>query len=584
MSNIIRWPGLVGFVVFVGFISAILIVFLDTWIRLAAISTLETATGAEVNIESVSHTFSPFGVTLEDIQLTDPSNPTQNQVQADKVVAQIELGPLLLNKVIIEEMTVSGVAFSQTRASKGSVYRQPGSPLIKPELLDPKKLPSVDELLARADLKTTHAINEAKQAYQRHASELQTQYDSLPAKDKLKEYKDRISALTKTDYKDPVELIAAKKKFEVLREELIQEQQKIKSFKQSVSDAKNDLAPKLANLKAAPGQDYDQLKLLIAGDQGAIEDVTRMILGDKAALWSDYLLSAYKIVAPLIKGSTEQQTSRDSGRFITFADDTNLPDIWIKKADISLHWQQERIHSHWQNITHQHERIKQPTTFSINSSASALWQSLLVNGDFRLSQMGLSANQQWDLEGIKLSDISLLKDHKLTTKIDQALFGSIGKLSVENGTMNGSGDMNFSQLRMTATGQNNLTKVIAETLSQLNSLKIKTDISGSYAKPKVSFRSDLDKQLAAALVANLSGDQQTKLVELRGKLDDKIKAVLGEKNGQLSQWLDWQKLADGNLTGVEEMLSVQFNNALDEQKDKLKNKLKDKLKDKLFNQ
>jgi uncharacterized protein (TIGR03545 family) len=569
-------------VAFVGIVSAILLLFLDIWIRLAAVSSLEKITGAEVNIASVSHRLSPFGVTLQKVQLTDPSRPTHNQVQADEIIAQIDLAPLLLNKIIIDDMTITGVAFSQIRESEGDVYRLPEGQDSKPKILDPKNIPSVDDILARADLKTTKAIKEAQESYQRHAQTLKSQYENLPSKEKLNQYKVKIKALTQTNYKNPLELAAAKKEFDKLRTDLSEDKQKIESFKQAVSEARQDLAPKIANLKAAPGQDYDQFKLLIAGDQGAIEDVTRMILGDKAAVWSDYLLSVYQIAAPLMSGSKEHAQIRDHGRWIAFSDAAKLPDIWIKKADISLKWQQEDIRSSWQNITHQHAIIGMPTTFKIDSAASALWQSLQVNGDFKLSDLGFDANQKWDLKGIKLNDITLLQEQKLTTKIEQAIMASTGSLAVTNGVMSGAGNIDFSQLVMSAVGQNNLTKVIAETLSKLKSLKIKTDISGSYKKPKVSFTSDLDRQLGAALLANLSGDQQTKLGELKNKLSAKTQGILGEKNSQLTQWLDWQKLAEGNLGSVEDMLATQFNKTLDQEKDKIKDKLKNKLADKLF--
>ena len=57
MRNIIRWPGLIAFFVISGLIAAIVIIFLDIWIKLAAENGIAEATGAEVNIAEVSHTF-----------------------------------------------------------------------------------------------------------------------------------------------------------------------------------------------------------------------------------------------------------------------------------------------------------------------------------------------------------------------------------------------------------------------------------------------------------------------------------------------------------------------------------------------
>ena len=58
MQNIIRWPGLIAFFVITGLIALISLVFLDTWIRLALVHSLEQSTGAEVNIAEVEHQLS----------------------------------------------------------------------------------------------------------------------------------------------------------------------------------------------------------------------------------------------------------------------------------------------------------------------------------------------------------------------------------------------------------------------------------------------------------------------------------------------------------------------------------------------
>ena len=578
MNKIIRWPGLVGFLVIVVLLATVFIVFLDSWVKLAATKGLEHATGAEVNIAAVSHTLSPFGITLKDVQLTDPKKPTHNQVQATEVTAFIELAPLLLNKVIVDDMTITGLVLSQPRETEGKVYREPGTIMQQINPFDSQNIPTIDEVLARSPLKTTQAITDVQQAYDRHSESLKNQYQSLPNKEKLKQYKIKIKSLTETDYKDPIKLAAAKKDFDQLRRDLAEDKQKIKAFQQAAKEAKTDLQPKLTSLQSAPGEDIQKIQQVVAGDQAAINDVTRMMLGEKAALWSDYLLSAYHVAGPLLKKNPEQQqASRDKGQYIAFSDEVNLPDIWIKKANISLQWQQETIASTWTDITHQHDKIDRPTRFNINSTGGALWQSLVVNGDFSISDIGLTASQDWDLQGIKLKQLALVKEQKLTTQIETALMASSGRLSINNDQLTGLAQIDFEQLKMRAQGTNNFTQVVAQTLASLNTLNIQTDISGTVDSPRLSFNSDLDKQLGKGLISNLSDDQQGKLNQLKEKLDKQVQDVLGEKNKQLSQWIDWEELAKGDLDNVESMLASQFNSVLEQQKDKLKDKLRDKL-------
>ena len=125
MKNIIRWPGLVAFIVITTLIAIVIFGFLNTWIKMASVSALEEATGAEVNIDAVEHSFSPFGVTFHQVQLTDPGKPTHNQLQAAKIHADVQLSPLLLRKVIIDKLDISDAQFAVERKSEGTVYRKP---------------------------------------------------------------------------------------------------------------------------------------------------------------------------------------------------------------------------------------------------------------------------------------------------------------------------------------------------------------------------------------------------------------------------------------------------------------------------
>lgn len=586
MHKIIRWPGLIAFFVITGLIAAIIILFLDFWIKLAAEKGLESSTGAEVNIAQVSHTFSPFGVTLTGIQLTDPATPTQNQVQADIVTAHIELTPLLLRKVIIDDLQVSGVQFAQPRASAGAVYRTAGTAIKEQfeETFDPKNLPSVDEILAQSPLKTTKAIAQTQAAYAKHSKELKDKYAQLPSKDVLANYKKRITAITNTDYKNPLELAKAKEKFDTLRQEINSDKAKLTDFKDAASTAKSDMVPKLAELKSAPGEDYAQLQGLIAGDQGAIKDVTTMVFGNKAGEFSQYILGAYDLAAPMLANSKEEKVEEQTynGRWVAFDDTAALPDFLIRNADISVKWGAESVLSVWHDITNEHDKIGRPTTFKVDSSASSLWQSLKLNGDFWLNESGVKADQDWNLQGLALSDVSLMDQQKLSSKLLKGLLSSSGKASINKNVISGSGNAALSQLQLTATGSNNLTKVIAETLSGLSNLTINSDIGGTLGAMDLNFSSDLDKQLATAMLSNLSGEQNSKLAELKQKLNAKIAGPLGTSNGEMDQWLDWENLADGDLGSIQQMLDAKLNSVVDDKKDELKDKLKDKLKGKLF--
>ena len=311
MKSIIRLPGLIIFFIVIGLIAATGILFMDNWIKLVAEKSLIETTGAEVNIDSVEHTFVPFGITLNRIQLTDPKAPQTNQLEAKTVSAKIDLAPMLLRKLIINDLTISGVQLGSLRDTEGDVYRAPteNKSQIEDIFDNVKDSLSIDNLLARSPLKTTKAIKNTQAVYAKHNDVLQQQYAALPAKEKLADYQTRINALTETDYKNPIRLASAKKEFDALKQEILKDKKLLRDFKQSVGQAKNELSPQLVALKVAPGQDYAQLKSLVAGDADAINDATTLVFGEQVDQWSQYALAAFDIVGPMLKaqGKAEEK-------------------------------------------------------------------------------------------------------------------------------------------------------------------------------------------------------------------------------------------------------------------------------------
>jgi uncharacterized protein (TIGR03545 family) len=583
MKSIIRLPGLVAFFTIIGLIAAGSILFLDYWIKIVAENSLAKTTGAEVNIGSVEHTFLPFGITLHRIQLTDPQAPKTNQLEAETVSAKINLAPMLLRKLIIDDLIISGIQLGSLRDVKGDVYRKPTRDLNQAEdiFADPEEFPSIDEILAKLPLKTTKAIENTQAIFTKHNEVLQQQYAALPAKNKLVNYQARIKVLTETDYKYPIKLALAKKEFDAIKEEILNDKKRLSDFKQSVRQAKNELSHQLLALKAAPGEDYAQLKSLVTGDTNALNDVTTIVFGEQVGQWSQYALAAFNIVGPMLEAQvqTEEEQQGYAGRWISFDDTSSLPDLWIKKAQISLQWRQEKIISDWQDITHQHDVLGRPTLFSVNSNSSSLWQSLILNGDLWLDQSGVKANQNWALSGLKLSSLALVSQEKLTSQLDSGLLSSSGKAALNGEIVSGTSNIDFQKLIIKAKGSNKITNIVAETLNQLKKLTINTDISGTVDNLNLSLSSNLNKQFGAALLSNVSTEKKAKLDELKQKLNNKTEGVMGTNNNQLDQWLDWEKIADGDLGSINELLETKISGLVDSNK----NKLKDKLFEKLFN-
>jgi uncharacterized protein (TIGR03545 family) len=544
--------------------------FANTLLKTLATNALGDASGAEVNIDSIEHGIFPFSLTLTRLQATDNDNPIRNRLEVARVKADVDFIPLLNKKLIVNELIVRDVEFDTQRESAGVVYVQPdaqASNFAFPTLSD---LPSVDQILEKSPLKTTAAVAEAQKVVQQYQQPLKDKYAALPSTDKLTAYKERLKALQKIDYKNPVELAAAKKEFDEIKQAIIIDKTNITEFTELAKEAKAASANSLSALKTAPQEDFDLLKGLVAGDEGAIGQVTQHLFGEKAKIYTQGLLAAMAMLSSNPEEPVIEDTALDDG----------LPNVWIKKAAINIKWQDEQIETVWKDITDQHALIGNPTTFLINSSQAENWRIIDLKGTFEIIQGQVNSVQNWDIKGLVLDAIELVPEEskqKLNALLESGLLASKGGLKVVDGKLSGSSVIDLSALKLKATGKNDLTSAMADVISGLSDLKLSTDFSGSLTSPSIKIKSDLDKKMLQALSSGLTGNSSGKLGELKSKLNAKVAEQLGQSGQQLESVDALLAAAQGDAASLKELLKSQMRNALDQKKDKLLNKLTDKL-------
>ena len=103
-KSAIRWPGLAAFVVICALLVAFSWLLLDTILRWTLERTVGTLNGAEVNIAKVEHSWSPLGLTITGIEVTDPGQPEFNRLQIGQISGNLNVEQLLLGRFHFEEV------------------------------------------------------------------------------------------------------------------------------------------------------------------------------------------------------------------------------------------------------------------------------------------------------------------------------------------------------------------------------------------------------------------------------------------------------------------------------------------------
>lgn len=583
MKRLIRWQGLVAFFIVVALFAAVTLLFLDTWLRIAIEQAGGRLAGAEINVESVEHRFSPFGLTLNGVQVTDPENPGQNRVVLEQLSADVTLMPLLMDKVIIDQLRATGMQFNQPRQSPGRVYDAfsggEGGSLRDRMASAGIETPSIDELLERAPLASPEAAEGVQAAYEEHRQAVRNAYEQLPDSDKVDEYEERLDSLEDREIESPADLLAAREDFQALMEELRADRQRLIDFRERLAAARSDLTARTGALESTRQQDFDLLSGLVAGDASAYSEVTEAVFGPQVNAWSRRLLTAYDLLAPILANRREEAEDppRLEGRWIAYAETAALPDILVRDAEISLIWGEERFAIQLQDVTTDHETLGSPTRFEVDSDNTGRWQSLQVNGDFRFTVTGLQAAQRWDISGLELDPLTLAEDESLSSRLQSGLLNSSGSLSIAENRLDGEGRIDLSSLDITATGDSEVTRLIADSLASLSSLNINTEISGDYQNPGFSIRSDLDRQLADAVMNNLSADDRARLDELRTGINSLTAGTMEESDELQSQWQDWDSAADDRQGVIQSLLAASFSNLVEEQSGGLRERFQEEL-------
>ncbi|WP_339075011.1 TIGR03545 family protein [Teredinibacter turnerae] len=581
MKSVIRWPGLVAFIVIMALLIGIPMVFLDTWIKLGVERFAAGVNGAEVNVGRAEHRLFPFGITLHDVALTDPAAPSNNRVQLKTVSAGLAVAELLDRRLIVDDLVVDGVRFDQPRLRPGEVYES-NETEVQDDLAAAEGKPRVevdiDELLKKTPLATRDEAKKLQETANRLETKVTEAYKALPDEGKLESYKQQVDALREKKIESPADFAAATQELMALKDALRAEQQKLQQFKTTVSAAGEQLQAQTKALEAARKDDYSLLKRAVAGDTGALDELTEAIFGAKLKTWADNLMIAYNLVTPLLGGGEEEtKHERLDGRWIQYTKAEPHPNVWIRNARISVKYSESEFISHWQDITEDHQLLGRPTRFTVESSDTDQWQLFNLIGDFSFGAAGLNAHQQWDLKGVAVAALDLASSSELTAELQKALLNSLGKLTVTDGELAGSADINFVDMTLKAVGDGANSQTIAKFLENLKRLDIDSKISGVLSHPQFDFASDLDSQLGQLLEDNVSEAAQAKLTELNQKLGVEGTGSQQAAAKELANWETLKQVSQGKTDTIETLLKAELKSAVANEKDKLKDQLKDKL-------
>lgn len=524
MSKWIRWWGLGVFLVIV----LLWWLFIDSIVKLAIESAGSEAVGAKVELAAADLQLSPLGLTLHSLAVTNPELPMENLLQAQQIELSLDSAALLGRKIIITDMTATGLAFNTARKSSGALSTRKKTKQQKDDgagfgaSLPGLDLPDPDTIIAERRDEIDREIESIQSNLSALENKWKKKQDELPDKNKLDAYQQRWDELKDANM---LQRVAGIKK---LRDDIKDDLDLIESLD---DDLKQDMKTVKSELKRAqklPGEQADKLLNDVGLGEGGF---IRSLFGKEIGTWVNRGTALLQQISSDSESTAEPpKPPRGEGRWIEFAAADPIPDFLLQNGKLQgalpIAGQTIEFDGTLANLTHQPKRWKLPATLAMKGS-SAEGASFTLNGlsDHRGTQASDSLDYQ--LQQLPLLDLALSGNEQLSLLLQSGLLNSLGKLQLNDGQLQLTTDTQLQQLAIETQSSESgkMVELVSQALQSVDGFDLQVNGSGSIAEPDISISSSLDQMLQKSLSSQL-GEQTA---ELKQQLSSRINSEYGDQ-------------------------------------------------------
>jgi uncharacterized protein (TIGR03545 family) len=597
MLKWIRPSGALGFLVVFLAVSLFWWLLADWLLKVSIEKAGTKIVGAKVELAAADLTFSPLGFRLDRLQVTDPQQPMRNLFELSSAKGNLELLPLLMGQVIVDEMSATGVRFHTERTRSGAIEKpktkseqseQKGQQADKPGInigAIKDKLPSVDEIMAKEPLATLEKTNAFQTQIQTQRDELQQKVTSLPDEKTIKRYEQRLKETTGGNIQSVDELQRRQKELEKLKDEIRADRDALVSARNQIRSAKDQVNSQYKGLQQAPSQDWNHLKNRYGLNITGAGNVTQLLFGDSAATWLRRLLSWAGQINRILPGNGGEKPpealkpARGEGRYVRFPASNPLPSFLVRKALLTLELKAGNLELSITDATHQPHILGRP--MRLHASGKNLENADQIKFDGVIDHVkpaNAIDSLQWSVSGWKLSNVAISKESNLPLTLTKARGNLSGNLELAGQNLSAGIDAAFKDTQWSSPSQEGWTGRVSKTITSVKQFNLDAKIQGNLSSPQMSLRSDLDEQLKQAVAGQLKTAQTELEQKLKARLNAEVEKTAGPYKDQLAYLTDTEGTVEQRIDQLDEMLKAELKSAVDSKKQEATDKLKDQLK------
>jgi len=506
--------------------------------------------GAKVEIQSLHLDLANGHVTIRGLTIASPHEPFKNLLQADELVADLDMLPLTEKKIVIDRIVANGLRFGTPRQTDGRVAAKSGEGIagrvlaetrewasqfqiavlqlatgkISIDSLDPRRLstlPAAAALGARAD--------SSRRAWQ-------AAFDTLRLGPTLDSASATLERLRRARATDLATLNEARQAVDRLR----RARDRVTMLERGVKTGVADLQAGLAGLDTARRRDYAFARSLLklpsfdAPAVGAALFAPGAIKPFERVLYYAQLARRYMPPGLLPRATTGPSRVRRAGEDVRFPKERALPRFLLRSAELSfvLHptsQQPQRYAGRLTGLTSDPTLYGRPALFG--ASGPQLVVGAMVNHlrDIPVDTGGATVGgitfPAFEVPGLPLR----LDPGASTTELGFTLNGDTihARLAIRSS--------NVTWTRDSALANTTIGDLIWHTVSGVANLDVEARLSGALHHPDLAVRSNLDQAIASRLRAVLGEQVAAAEKQVRDRVDALINDKVGPVRARVSQ-------------------------------------------------
>ena len=535
--RVFRWRAIGPLLLFALLGAVLWVLFADRIARRSAEKIGTAIVGAKVEIQDLHIDLANGDVTVRGLTVASPHEALKNLLQADELVADIDILPLLEKKVVIDRLAANGLRFGTPRATDGRVPGSPESSVsgrvmgeardwaqrfqipalqlatgkIDVATLDPRRLsaiPAAEALSARAD--------SSRRAWQ-------TGLDSLRLGATLDSATATLARLKTARATDLAALNEARRAIDQLK----QARNRVTTLERSVTGGLADLRAGVAGLDSAKQRDYAfargllKLPSLDAPEIGIALFAPTAVAQFQRALYWTQLARAHMPPGLLPRADAGPPRSRRSGSTVRFPREHALPGFLLRTAELSFQLdptapQPTSYAGRLTGLTSDPALYGRPTLFE--ASAPAVTAGAMLDHVHATARDTAGATVQ----GVRIPVFQLpslpmrLDPGQGTVQLGFALRGDTirARWAVRS--------THVAWARDSSARGSTVTDLLWRTLSGISDLQVDAGVTGTLTQPRLSVRSNLDEAIATRLRAMMGEEVAAAERRLRAEVDRQV--------------------------------------------------------------